>query len=107
MYGALLLFDADFIHVVSISFTALIFTELIMIAMTIHTWHWAMLVAELFSVLAYIASLFILDKYFGSLFRLSGIFLPSHSKLGLPDVQKPEVGDFGGSARKCVNSIFF
>ncbi|KAK5965888.1 hypothetical protein GCK32_005148 [Trichostrongylus colubriformis] len=46
MYGALLVFDADFIHVVSISFSALIVTELIMVAMTVHTWHWAMLVAQ-------------------------------------------------------------
>lgn len=46
MYGALLVFDSDFIHVVSISFTALIVTELIMVALTVHTWHWAMLLAE-------------------------------------------------------------
>uniref|UniRef100_A0A914WKJ9 Phospholipid-transporting ATPase n=1 Tax=Plectus sambesii TaxID=2011161 RepID=A0A914WKJ9_9BILA len=75
MYGALLLFDADFIHVVSISFTALIFTELIMVAMTIHTWHWAMLVAELFSILMYIASLFVLDKYFDREYVTSPTFL--------------------------------
>ncbi|VDL83939.1 unnamed protein product [Nippostrongylus brasiliensis] len=48
MYGALLVFDADFIHVVSISFSALIVTELIMVAMTVHTWHWAMLLAQYF-----------------------------------------------------------
>lgn len=46
MYGALLVFDSDFIHVVSISFSALIITELIMVAMTVHTWHWAMLLAQ-------------------------------------------------------------
>lgn len=46
MYGALLAFDYDFIHVVSISFSALIVTELIMVAMTVHTWHWAMLIAQ-------------------------------------------------------------
>lgn len=46
MYGALLVFDADFIHVVAISFTALNITELIMVAIRIHTWHWAMLVAQ-------------------------------------------------------------
>ena len=48
MYGALLVFDADFIHVVSISFSALIVTELIMVAMTVHTWHWAMLLAQVY-----------------------------------------------------------
>lgn len=48
MYGALLVFDSDFIHIVSISFTALIVTELIMVALTIHTWHWAMLLAQVY-----------------------------------------------------------
>lgn len=46
MYGALLVFDSDFIHIVSISFTALIVTELIMVALTVHTWHYAMLLAQ-------------------------------------------------------------
>ncbi|CAB4064955.1 E7.6.2.1 [Lepeophtheirus salmonis] len=35
MFGALLLFEDEFVHVVSISFTALILTELIMVALTI------------------------------------------------------------------------
>jgi phospholipid-translocating ATPase len=35
MYGALILFQDEFIHIVSISFTSLIFTELIMVALTI------------------------------------------------------------------------
>lgn len=46
MYGALLVFDSNFIHVVSITFSALIVTELIMVALTVHTWHWAMLLAQ-------------------------------------------------------------
>ena len=49
MYGALMVFDSDFIHIVSISFSALIVTELIMVAMTVHTWHWAMLFAQAIS----------------------------------------------------------
>lgn len=39
MYGALILFEDEFIHIVSISFSALILTELIMVALTIRTWH--------------------------------------------------------------------
>lgn len=39
MYGALVLFEDEFIHIVSISFSALILTELIMVALTIRTWH--------------------------------------------------------------------
>ena len=35
MFGALLLFDSDFIHIVIISFTSLIITEFIMVAITI------------------------------------------------------------------------
>lgn len=39
MYGALILFEDELIHIVAISFTALILTELIMVALTIRTWH--------------------------------------------------------------------
>ena len=35
MFGALLLFEDEFIHIVAISFTALIITELTMVALTI------------------------------------------------------------------------
>ena len=65
MFGALLLFEDDFIHVVSISFTSLILTELLMVALTIRTWHWLMAVAEVCSLAIYIASVVILRKYFG------------------------------------------
>lgn len=65
IYGALWLFDEDFVHVVSITFTALILTELLMVALTIRTWHWAMAVAEVFSLAIYITSLIVLRNYFG------------------------------------------
>ena len=72
MFGALLLFEDEFIHVVSISFTALILTELIMVALTIRTWHWLMVLAEFLSFAIYIASLIILKDFFGkSLFHLT------------------------------------
>ena len=67
MFGALLLFEDEFIHVVSISFTALILTELIMVALTIRTWHWLMVVAEFLSLAIYILSLIILKDFFGKL----------------------------------------
>ena len=51
--------------VVLITFTALLLTELIMVALTIRTWHWIMLLAEMFSVTVYVASLYLLDSYFG------------------------------------------
>ena len=60
-----LLFEAQFIHVVSITFTALVLNELLMVALTIRTWHGLMLLAELFSVIIYISSLAVLRDYFG------------------------------------------
>ncbi|XP_057360291.1 probable phospholipid-transporting ATPase IIB isoform X7 [Manis pentadactyla] len=75
MYGALLLFESEFVHVVAISFTALVLTELLMVALTIRTWHWLMAVAELLSLGCYVASLAFLNEYFG-IGRLSfGAFL--------------------------------
>ncbi|KAM9384366.1 putative phospholipid-transporting ATPase IIB isoform 2-T2 [Pholidichthys leucotaenia] len=64
MYGALLLFESEFVHVVAISFTALILTELLMVALTIRTWHYLMVVAELLSLGCYLASLAFLNAYF-------------------------------------------
>ncbi|XP_060556239.1 probable phospholipid-transporting ATPase IIB isoform X2 [Ruditapes philippinarum] len=68
MYGAFLLFEDEFIHVVAITFTSLILTELLMVALTIRTWHWAMVLAEVFSLAIYIASLVVLRRYFDPMF---------------------------------------
>ena len=59
------LFDDNLIHVVAISFTALILTELTMVALTIRTWHPLMLLAELASILVYLLSLIVLRDFFG------------------------------------------
>ena len=68
MFGGLLLFDQEFIHVVSITFTALILTELLMVALTIRTWHWLMLLAEVISLALYVGTLIVLrNSYFGKL----------------------------------------
>ncbi|VDN51132.1 unnamed protein product [Dracunculus medinensis] len=75
MYGALLVFDSNFIHVVSITFSALIVTELIMVALTVHTWHWAMLLAQALSLSLYAGSLLLLDNFFDRQFVMSGEFL--------------------------------
>lgn len=74
MYGALLLFESEFLHVVAISFTALILTELLMVALTIRTWHWLMVVAEFLSLGCYLASLAFLNEYFGAYFWLIFLF---------------------------------
>jgi len=68
MFGALLLFEEEFIHVVAISYTALILTELTMVALTIRTWHPFMIVAELASILLYLLSLIVLRDFFDAEF---------------------------------------
>lgn len=65
MYGALIMFKDEFIHIVAISFTALVLTELIMVALTIRTWHYIMILAEIFSLALYLLSLVVLKDYFG------------------------------------------
>merc|ERR1719431_1521151 len=75
MFGALLLFEDEFIHVVAISYTALILTELTMVALTIRTWHWLMVLAELSSILLYLLSLVILREFFDGEFIKSVDFL--------------------------------
>ncbi|XP_071038422.1 probable phospholipid-transporting ATPase IIA isoform X3 [Parasteatoda tepidariorum] len=75
MYGALLLYKAEFIHIVSISFTALIFTELLMVALTIRMWHWLMVVAEIFSLVIYFLSLFFMKQFFDADFIWTITFL--------------------------------
>ena len=70
IFGALLLFEEEFIHIVAISFTSLILTELTMVALTIRTWHPIMLVAELASVGIYFLSLVVLQDLFGKCFTV-------------------------------------
>lgn len=65
MYGALVLFEDEFIHIVAISFTALILTELIMVALTVRTWHYIILLAEILSLGLYLLSLIVFKDTFG------------------------------------------
>lgn len=65
MYGAMLLFESEFVHIVAISFTSLILTELLMVALTVQTWHWLMIVGELLSLACYVASLVFLHEFIG------------------------------------------
>ena len=60
-----LLFEGQFVHVVAITFTSLILNELLLVALTIRSWHGLMLLAELSSILIYIVSLLVLKDYFG------------------------------------------
>ncbi len=65
MYGALLLFDDEFIHIVAISFSALILTELLMVALTARKWHVLMILGELVSLALYVLSLALFHEFFG------------------------------------------
>lgn len=75
MYGALVLFESEFVHVVAISFTALVLTELLMVALTVRTWHWLMVVAEFLSLGCYMASLAFLNEYFDVAFITTAPFV--------------------------------
>uniref|UniRef100_A0A7N6C495 Phospholipid-transporting ATPase n=1 Tax=Anabas testudineus TaxID=64144 RepID=A0A7N6C495_ANATE len=75
MYGALLLFESEFVHIVAISFTSLILTELLMVALTIQTWHWLMIVGELLSLACYVASLVFLHEFIDVYFITTVSFL--------------------------------
>ena len=69
MYGALLFFEDEFINIISISFTALILTELIMVALSVETWHSIMMMAEIVSLFFYLLTVIICYDYFGKFFR--------------------------------------
>lgn len=65
MMLALWLFEDEFLHIVSITFTALIFNELLMVALEINHWHRVMIYSELATLLIYLASMAVLKTEFG------------------------------------------
>jgi len=67
MLLSLLLFESEFLHIVAISFTALVINELIMVALEITTWHLYMVLSELGTAAVYFGSMAVLPAYFGEL----------------------------------------
>ena len=82
MIMSLVLFENEFLNIVSISFTALILNELIMVALEITTWsvyltrccpytltpscrHMYMVVSEIVTLFIYAISMIFLPEYFG------------------------------------------
>ena len=65
MLLSLLLFESEFLHIVAISFTALVINELIMVALEITTWHTYMILSELGTAVVYFGSMAVLPAYFG------------------------------------------
>lgn len=66
MIASLILFENEFLNIVSISFTALILNELIMVALEITTWHMYMVIAEVVTLMLYVVSMTFLPEYFGA-----------------------------------------
>ena len=71
MLASLVLFESEFLNIVSISFTALVLNELIMVAVEITTWHMLMIVSEVFTLALYVISIAFLPEYFGELSLVS------------------------------------
>jgi phospholipid-translocating ATPase len=69
MLLSLLLFESEFLHIVAISYTALVLNELIMVALEITTWHSYMILSELGTAVVYFGSMAILPAYFGQSFH--------------------------------------
>ena len=62
MLGGIVLFEQRFVHVVGITFTALILTELLMVAVEVKRWHPLMLLAQLLTLLVYLACILALSS---------------------------------------------
>eukprot|EP01128_Nolandella_sp_AFSM9_P011791 TRINITY_DN870_c0_g1_i2.p1 TRINITY_DN870_c0_g1~~TRINITY_DN870_c0_g1_i2.p1 ORF type:complete len:683 (-),score=163.58 TRINITY_DN870_c0_g1_i2:216-2264(-) len=75
MLLAIFLFDQSLYQVISITFTALILTELVNVAFEIHTWHWMMIACEVITVIIYFISIAVLPEYFDVTFMVSGEFV--------------------------------
>lgn len=65
MIASLVLFESEFLNIVSISFTALVLNELIMVAVEVTTWHTLMILSEVFTLGLYVVSIAFLPEYFG------------------------------------------
>ncbi|KNE99199.1 hypothetical protein PSTG_07507 [Puccinia striiformis f. sp. tritici PST-78] len=75
MILSLILFENEFLNIVSISFTSLILTELLMVALEITTWHRYMIVAEVVTLMIYLTSMAFLPEFFDLSFVLTISFL--------------------------------
>lgn len=72
---SLLLFENDFVNIVSISFTALILNELLMVALEITTWHRLMVWSLVSTFAVYIGSMWFLKTDFDMTFILTFPFV--------------------------------
>lgn len=66
MLMSLFLFESNLINIVTITFTALILTELLNVAFEIHRWNKIMVLSELLTLAVYFGSMLLLRGYFGN-----------------------------------------
>lgn len=85
MLLSLLLFETEFLHIVAISFTALVINELIMVALEVTTWHTYMILSELGTALIYLGSMAVLPAYFGE--SAVGRLLSAKESMGRPGIR--------------------
>ena len=62
MLGGVLVFDQRFVHVVGITFTALILTENLLVAVEIKKWHPIMFLSQVLTLLVYLAAIIALSS---------------------------------------------
>lgn len=74
MLSSFVLFEHDFIHIVAITFTALLLNELLMVALEINTWHYIMGLCEVGSIFIYIIAVRFLETEFDRPFMTSITF---------------------------------
>ncbi|KAF8548430.1 phospholipid-translocating P-type ATPase [Imleria badia] len=74
MLVSLVLFETEFLNIVSISFTSLVLNELIMVALEITTWHTYMVISEVVTLFFYVISIAFLPEYFDLEFVVSTRF---------------------------------
>ncbi|KAF9969018.1 putative aminophospholipid-translocase [Actinomortierella ambigua] len=74
MILSILLFENQFVNIVSISFTALVLNELLMVALEINTWHRLMIISEIVTLVVYMVSMVFLPTYFDMNFILTKTF---------------------------------
>ncbi|KAL8279641.1 hypothetical protein RQP46_007954 [Phenoliferia psychrophenolica] len=75
MIASLVLFESEFLNIVSISFTALVLNELIMVAVEVTTWHTLMILSEVITLSLYVVSVLFLPEYFDLSFVLTTRFI--------------------------------
>eukprot|EP01117_Protostelium_nocturnum_P011512 TRINITY_DN4173_c0_g2_i2.p1 TRINITY_DN4173_c0_g2~~TRINITY_DN4173_c0_g2_i2.p1 ORF type:complete len:1099 (+),score=335.10 TRINITY_DN4173_c0_g2_i2:86-3382(+) len=74
MILGILLFESNLVNIVSITYTALILTELLNVAFEIHKWTRFMMASEFFTLLIYLLSMLVLRSYFDLGFIFSWAF---------------------------------